>query len=152
VTVTGPAPAASVELRVRQRMNVLAAAPPSRDGGAFNVLARMTARLANVTVASGLATLDYSTPSGDWGIDGSAMLRAFVQQVVYTASEEPGIASVLITQDGGQEAVIGGEDVHPLAHAQLHAGGRRGSGDRHRDRGREVTREEHGPAGRRHGR
>jgi len=109
VTVTGPAPAASVELRVRQRMNVLAAAPPSRDGGAFNVLARMTARLASVTVASGLATLDYSTPSGDWGIDGSAMLRAFVQQVVYTASEEPGIASVLITQDGGHEAVIGGE-------------------------------------------
>ena len=109
VTVTGPAPAASVELRVRQRMDVLAAAPPSRDGGAFNVLARMTARLARVTVASGLATLDYSTPSGDWGIDGSAMLRAFVQQVIYTASEEPGVISVLITQDGGNEAVIGGE-------------------------------------------
>lgn len=109
VTVTGPAPAASVELRVRQRMDVLAAAPPSRDGGAFNVLARMTARLASVAVASGLATLDYSTPSGDWGIDGSAMLRAFVQQVIYTASEEPGVISVLITQDGGNEAVIGGE-------------------------------------------
>lgn len=108
LTVQGPAPAATTELRVRQRMDVLAAAPASHDGGAFNVLARMTARLANVRIAGGLATLDYSVPTGDWGLNGSATLRAFVQQVIYTASEEPGIASVLITQDGG-EAVIGGE-------------------------------------------
>jgi Sporulation and spore germination len=109
VTVDGPPPAVTIELRVHQRMEALAAAPRSRDGGAFNVLARMTARLASVTVSGDLASLDYSVPSGNWGVDGSAMLRAFVQQVIYTASEEPGIASVLITQDGGQEAVIGGE-------------------------------------------
>lgn len=109
LTVHGPAPAATIELRIRQRMDVLRGAPQSHDGGAFNVVARMTARLASVTVAGGLATLDYSVPTGDWGIDGSATLRAFVQQVIYTASEEPGIASVLITQDGGNEAVIGGE-------------------------------------------
>jgi hypothetical protein len=121
VTINGPAPAASVELRVRQRMDLLAAAPPSHDGGAFNVLARMTARLAGVTVARGVATLDYSTPSGDWGIDGSATLRAFVQQVIYTASEEPGIASVLITQDGGHEALIGGDGL-VISGAQTRAG------------------------------
>jgi hypothetical protein len=109
VAVEGPAAAATTELRIRQRMDVLAAAPRSHDGGAFNVVARMTARLVTVTVAAGLVTLDYSVPAGDWGIEGSAMLRAFVQQVIYTASEEPGIASVLITQDGGREAVIGGE-------------------------------------------
>lgn len=109
VVLDGPVPAATIELRIRQRMELLRGAPRSRDGGAFNVVARMTASLASVSVAGSLATLDYSVPTGDWGIDGSATLRAFVQQVIYTASEEPGITSVLITQDGGDEAVIGGE-------------------------------------------
>jgi spore germination protein GerM len=41
--------------------------------------------------------------------DGSARIRAFVEQLLYTASEEPGIISVLITQNGGETAIIGGE-------------------------------------------
>ena len=54
-------------------------------------------------------TIDYRVPEDDWGVNGSASLRALVQQVVFTASEEPGIVRVLITQNGGREAVIGGE-------------------------------------------
>jgi len=109
VTLEGPAPGAGIELRVRQRMELLANGPRSRDGGAFNVLPGMTAHLATVTVASDLATLDYLVPGDDWGLNGSARLRAFVQQVIYTASEEPGVVRVLITQNGGRQAIVGGE-------------------------------------------
>ena len=109
VTLEGPAPGARIELRARQRMEVLANGPRSRDGGAFNVLPGMKAHLAAVTVAADLATLDYLVPEDDWGLNGSATLRAFVQQVIYTASEEPGIIRVLITQNGGHQAIVGGE-------------------------------------------
>lgn len=109
VSLRGPAPAATVGERVQQRMELLASGPRSADGGAFNVLPGMTARLATVTVSGDLATLDYRVPDDDWGLNGSAMLRAFVQQVVFTATEEPGVARVLVTQNGGRQAVVGGE-------------------------------------------
>jgi len=109
VTLDGPAPAARIELRVRQRMELLAVAPRSGEGGAFNVLPAMTARLASVIVVGDLATLDYLASGDEWGLGGSSTLRALIQQVIFTASEEPGIARVLITQNGGSQAVIGGE-------------------------------------------
>ena len=109
VTLEGAPPGASVELRVRQRMDLLAGGPRSRDGGAFNVLAGMKAHLGSIVVAGDLATLDYLVPGDDWGLNGSLTLRAFVQQVIYTASEEPGIVRALITQNGGHQAVVGGE-------------------------------------------
>ena len=109
VTLEGPPPRASVDLRVRQRMELLASGPRSRDGGAFNVLPGMRARITSVTVAADLATLDYLVPEDDWGLNGSAVLRAFVQQVIYTATEEPGIIRVLLTQNGGHAAIVGGE-------------------------------------------
>jgi len=121
VTIAGSPPGPTAELRLRQRMLLLAAAARSRDGGAFNVLPGMKAQLATVTVTTDLAVLDFSVPDGDWGIDGSAMLRAFVQQVVYTASEEPGIVRVLMTQNGGRQAVVGGEGL-VISEPQTRAG------------------------------
>lgn len=109
VSLRGPAPAATAGGRIQQRMELLASGPRSADGGAFNVLPGMKARLATVSVSGDLATLDYRVPDDDWGLNGSAMLRAFVQQVVFTATEEPGIARVLVTQNGGRQAVVGGE-------------------------------------------
>jgi len=69
----------------------------------------MRARLQSVTISGDLVTIDYRAPDDDCGVNGSASLRALVQQVVFTASEEPGIVRVLITQNGGLRAVIGGE-------------------------------------------
>lgn len=109
VQLPGPVPAATVDRRVQQRLQLLASGPRSADGGAFNVLPGMTARLATVTVSGDLATLDYSVPGEDWGLNGSATLRAFVQQVVFTATEEPGVGRVLVTQNGGRQAIVGGE-------------------------------------------
>src|SRR5690242_9060947 len=109
VDLQGPVPAATIGGRVRQRMEALAAGPRNADGGAFNVLPAMKARLAAVSVSGDLATLDYEVPGDDWGLNGSATLRAFVQQIVFTATEEPGIVRVLVTQNGGRQAIVGGE-------------------------------------------
>lgn len=109
VTLDGPPPRASVDLRVRQRMELLAGGPRSHGGGAFNVLPGMKAHLTNVIVAADLVTLDYLVPEDDWGLNGSAVLLAFVQQVIYTATEEPGIIRVLLTQNDGHAATVGGE-------------------------------------------
>lgn len=109
VSLPGPVPATSVSARVQQRMELLAAGPRSADGGAFNVLPGMKARLAAVTVSGDLATLDYQVPGDDWGLNGSATLRAFVQQVVFTVTEEPGVTRALVTQNGGRQAIVGGE-------------------------------------------
>ena len=120
-SIIGPPPAATATMRLRQRFELLAAASGSEAGGAFNTLASMRARLASVTVLADLATLDYSVPHDDWGVDGSTTLRAFVQQVIYTATEEPGIVRVLLTQNGGRQAIIGGEGL-VISEPQTRAG------------------------------
>lgn len=99
----------TAEARIRSRLDALVTAPASLEGGAFNLVPRAKARLDTVRIAGDIVTIDYLVPDGDWGIHGSAALRAFVQQLVFTASEEPGVARVLITQNGGETAIIGGE-------------------------------------------
>lgn len=44
---------------------------------------------------------------GDWGVP-AGDVKLLLQQIVYTATEEPGIDRVLITQNGGKPAVING--------------------------------------------
>jgi hypothetical protein len=68
-----------------------------------------SARVAGVTVQGDTVTVDYTAPNGQWNVDGAALIHALVQEIVYTASEEPSIRRVLITENGGQRAVIGGE-------------------------------------------
>lgn len=100
----GPTP----EARIASRLVALQNAPSPVASDAFNVVAAMKARLRSVTIDGDLATIDYRVDGDDWGVDGSAAIRALVLQLVFTASEEPGIVRVLITQNGGR-AVIGGE-------------------------------------------
>jgi spore germination protein GerM len=100
---------ATREERIRSRLEALAAGPTPAIAEAFNVVPSMKARLYRVIVDMDLVTIDYAVPEGDWGIDGAAMIEALVQQLVWTASEEPGIHHVLITQNLGGMAIIGGE-------------------------------------------
>lgn len=101
--------------RIRSRIEALKRVPavgpgaPGQAGQLANPAALVKPRLAKVTVQGDLVTLDYDVPGDGWGTAGSAATRAFVQQLVYTASEEPGIRRVLITQNGGRQAIIGGE-------------------------------------------
>ncbi|HEY6957537.1 MAG TPA: Gmad2 immunoglobulin-like domain-containing protein [Candidatus Limnocylindria bacterium] len=105
----------TTESRILSRLSALyGAVAPSP---LFNVAANTKARPKSVKVAGDLATVDFTVPNGDWGTAGSAGTRSFIQQLVYTATEEPGIRRVLILQNGGG-AIIGGEGVvidHPAA-------------------------------------
>ncbi|HEY6203467.1 MAG TPA: Gmad2 immunoglobulin-like domain-containing protein [Candidatus Limnocylindria bacterium] len=55
-----------------------------------------------VRVDGDTATVDLSVRNDDWGIRGSALTLAALQQLVYTATEEPGVRRVLFTQNGGK--------------------------------------------------
>jgi spore germination protein GerM len=109
VFLDGAGIGASPEERIRSRLVALENGPVRIDPDAYNVVATMRARLRSVTIAGDLVTIDYLVPGGDWGVAGSASLRALVQQLVFTASEEPGIVRVMITQNGEAGALIGGE-------------------------------------------
>lgn len=109
VFLEGAGTGASSEDRIRSRLVALENGPARFAPDAFNVVATMRARLRSVTIAGDLVTIDYHVPDGDWGVNGSASLRALMQQLVFTASEEPGIVRVQITQNGEAGAIIGGE-------------------------------------------
>lgn len=94
--------------RIRSRLVQLAGAVPSAAGEA-NLLRTMKAKLQGITVDRDLVSLDFAAPDDDWGVNGAPAVRGLVQQIVYTATEEPGITRALITQNGGKQAVIGGE-------------------------------------------
>jgi hypothetical protein len=60
----------------------------------------------SVRIEGDTATADLSVKNDDWLIRGSAQTLAAVQQLVYTATEEPGIRRVLFTQNGGKQMRI----------------------------------------------
>jgi hypothetical protein len=80
-------------------------APPA---GAFTAVPRnsVVKTAEALEVQGDLLKLDFTVPGGDWGIRGSAQSLAFIQQLVYTATEEPGIHQVLVTENGGQAVTI----------------------------------------------
>jgi Sporulation and spore germination len=108
IFLEGAGVGATPEARITSRLVALESGA-THAGDAFNVVAPMRARLQSVTISGDLVTIDHRAPDDDRGVNGSASLRALVQQLVFTASEEPGIVRVLITQNGGLRAVIGGE-------------------------------------------
>jgi hypothetical protein len=112
--IVGAGAGATAELRIRSRLDALFVAPA--PAGLFNAARTLNARPGTVTVDAGCAFVDFNVPNDDWGTAGSAGTRAFLQQLIYTITEEPGIERALITQNGGQLAVVGGEGVvidHP---------------------------------------
>lgn len=61
---------------------------------------------ASVKIQGDLATVDFSVPGSDWKVRGAAQSLALLQELVYTATEEPGIRRVLITENGGDATHI----------------------------------------------
>jgi spore germination protein GerM len=122
VFLEGAGTGASPEERIRSRLVALENGPARVEPDAFNVVATMRARLRSVTISGDLVTIDYRVRDDDWGVSGSASLLALVQQLVFTASEEPGIVRVMITQNGEAGALIGGEGLvidHPQTRRDL---------------------------------
>lgn len=90
--------------------------PPGYD----NLYARMRARLAETTIdRPGTVVVGFSVTGGDWGVPADDV-RLVLEQIVFTATEEPGIDLVLITQNGGKPAVIAGRTIDKeLGRAEL---------------------------------
>jgi spore germination protein GerM len=122
VHLPGAGIGATADERIRSRLVALETGPGVVMPDAYNSVRDANAKLDSVRIAGDLVTIDYRVPSDDWGVNGSTRLLSFVQQLVYTASEEPGITRVLITQNGGQTAIIGGEGLvidHPATRADV---------------------------------
>ena len=100
----------TVEARIASRIEKLrdAAAPPGSvnayPGRGIPVV--LTGGASGVKVKDDLVTLDFAVPGSDWGVKGAAAARALIQQLVYTATEEPGIRRVTITENGGKPTTI----------------------------------------------
>jgi hypothetical protein len=62
-------------------------------------------RVAGVVISGGVATVDLTVPNG-WKVSGSAATTALLQQIVYTATEEPGVDRLLVTENGGKPTTI----------------------------------------------
>lgn len=62
---------------------------------------------AGVKINGDTANVEFSLPNG-WQIHGAAQVQALVQQLVYLATEEPGIHKARITEQGKTNAVIDG--------------------------------------------
>lgn len=110
IEVFATASSATREERIASRLTALVEVdrlPRDVPAGAFNAIAPAAVRaVATVRVDIDLATVDITLSAGDWGVRGAARSTALLQQLVYTATEEPGIRRVLFTQDGGKRAVI----------------------------------------------
>ena len=97
-----PAPEPRIQLRLSHLL-ITTQLPP----GSFSAFSsRTTVGVNSVRVSGDTATVDFRVNGGDWGIRGGAQSLAAVQQLVYTATEEPGIRRVLMTQNGGGPVTI----------------------------------------------
>jgi hypothetical protein len=102
--VDGIGAAPRAESRIASRVSAsLFNTPPS---GAFNAApSGAPVKVAGVGISGDLATVDFNVPNGDWKVRGSAQTLALLQQLVYSATEEPGIHRVLFTQNGGEVTI-----------------------------------------------
>ena len=118
--VAGAGARATPAERIRSRLDALFVTPA--PSGLFNTALTATARPDAVSVDAGLAVVDFRVIGDLWGVAGSAGTRAFIQQLIYTITEEPGVDRALITQNGGQMAIVNGEGVmidHPSGRADV---------------------------------
>jgi len=61
----------------------------------------------SVTISGELATVDLLLEDKPWSVGETGAATGILQQLVYTATEEPGIRAVLFTHDRGQQMRIG---------------------------------------------
>ena len=107
--LTGPKTTA--EERVRARLDGLnnarsGVSPLNGAGNAFPLADPNTLKVSSVKIEGGTATVDFALPAGGWPTRGAAMTLALQQQLVYTATEEPGVDRLVVTENGGKATTI----------------------------------------------
>lgn len=95
----------TAEDRIRSRLNSLNRAFSGLAATPLNADVK-TVYPASVKINGDTVTVDYFIASGIWPVRGATASLAWQQQLVYTATEEPGIRRVLFTQDGGKPMQI----------------------------------------------
>jgi len=111
------------EQRIGSRIGALITAVAQPPSGAMNIVdPRRLQSVDSVRVVDGdTALIDVIVNAGDWGVRGAAQTQALLQQLVYTATEEPGIRRVLLTENGGKRPTIDQVVVDkPLAREDVH--------------------------------
>lgn len=95
----------TAEDRIRSRLNNLNHAFSGVAGTQLNADVKQIYP-ASVKINGDVATADYTLPTGGWPMRGSASSLAWQQELVYSATEEPGIRRVLVTENGGKRTTI----------------------------------------------
>lgn len=108
----------TAEQRIQQRLGVLletadlsTVASEPVGGATTNVLSsasgsKHVSAVAKVTISGDVAIADLVVTANGWGVSGAAATTAALQQLVYTATEEPGIRRLMVTENGGRPARI----------------------------------------------
>ena len=104
-------PQMTAEDRVRARLDGLnnarsGVSPTNGAGNAFPLADPNTLKVSSVKIFGGTATVDFTLPPGGWPTRGAAMTLALQQQLVYTATEEPGVDRLVVTENGGKPTTI----------------------------------------------
>ena len=81
----------TIEGRIHARFDALIAGPALGPGGSFNLLSGTETRIGTISADRDLATIAFVVTSDDWRLSDAAAVRAFVQQVVFTATDERSI-------------------------------------------------------------
>ena len=104
-----PVSATTIEDRIASRITSLRALrPDAAPAGTVNFLWNNTFQGGvNVKIAGEIATVDLLLADKPWSIGSEDATTGILQQLVYTATEEPGIRAVLVTHDRGQQMRIG---------------------------------------------
>jgi immunoglobulin-like protein involved in spore germination/sporulation and spore germination protein len=111
--VAGIGTQATAEERIASRLGALnprsGVTPPSGGSNAYPSEDPAVLKVSSVRIQGDQATVDFQLPaSGAMGrsAKGSAASLGLAQQLVYTATEEPGIRRVLFTENGGNPMTI----------------------------------------------
>jgi hypothetical protein len=97
--------------RLRAAIQAVVAGPSAFESAEAGLSTQVPAGTAvlGVTFAGGTATIDLSSRFESGG--GSLSMRLRVAELVYTATEQPGVARVMFALDGRPVVAIGGEGV-----------------------------------------
>jgi spore germination protein GerM len=115
-------PLLSGEQRLNKAINELLGGPndAERARGLTTLLPR-GARVLHLRIRGGTAIIDFNRKLEDYG-GGSARIEGIIAQIVYTATEIPGITKAWIWIEGNREVVLGGEGLvldRPLGREDL---------------------------------
>lgn len=120
--VAAERPLAKNDDRLGRAIAALLAGPTETEkAGGLTTLIPGGTRVLHHRVRDGVAIVDFNRQLESYG-GGSARIEGLIAQIVYTATEVPGVNKVWVRIEGNKEVVLGGEGLvldKPLGRADL---------------------------------